>query len=81
MGRERVIGFHRDLPPFKARRMDWRRFPDLVRRRSLKAPAVQPLPPLLEATTSGGGEKEGKSAAWQVNPDLFRTRISPDRIP
>ena len=31
---EEIIGFHDNLAPFRARRMDWRRLPVLVQRRS-----------------------------------------------
>jgi hypothetical protein len=46
LGDEEIIGFHRRLPPFKARRMDWRRFPTLVQRRHLPAPQLETLPEL-----------------------------------
>ncbi|MCA1600931.1 MAG: type IV secretory system conjugative DNA transfer family protein [Acidobacteria bacterium] len=32
---EEIIGFHRRLPAFKAKRMDWRRFPILTQRQSI----------------------------------------------
>jgi len=41
-----VIGFHRALPPFKLRRMDWRDHPMLQKRRSVPAPALPTLAPL-----------------------------------
>lgn len=43
---EEIIGFHRRLPPFRARRMDWRRFPILQQRRLLSAPRLTALPEL-----------------------------------
>lgn len=41
-----IIGFHRRLPPFRGRRIDWRRFPELIQRRSIPAPTLSPLPPV-----------------------------------
>jgi type IV secretory pathway TraG/TraD family ATPase VirD4 len=35
---EDIIGFHRRLPPFLAKRMDWRRFPILLKRQVLPPP-------------------------------------------
>lgn len=41
-----IIGFHRDLPPFRLERCDWRKHPVLQERRKIPAPALQTLPPL-----------------------------------
>lgn len=38
-----VMGFHRSLPPFKLRRMDWRLHPLLQKRRSATAPELPAL--------------------------------------
>jgi type IV secretory pathway TraG/TraD family ATPase VirD4 len=43
---EEIIGFHRLLPPFKARRMDWREHPILTNRHGLTPPLLAKLPPL-----------------------------------
>jgi type IV secretion system protein VirD4 len=43
---EDIIGFHRRLPPFQAKRMDWRRFPTLIQRHNLPPPTLPPLPKL-----------------------------------
>src|SRR5439155_18076300 len=48
LGHEDVLIFHSNLPPFKARRLDWRRFPLLAHRRALPPPQLVPLPALLE---------------------------------
>jgi type IV secretory pathway TraG/TraD family ATPase VirD4 len=56
LGDEDIIGFHRRLPPFKARRMDWRRFPVLVQRH-----AIFPLNFLLYLSLrTGEGVLSGK---------------------
>lgn len=39
-----IIGFHRNLPPFKIRRVEWWRHPILKLRRAIPAPALLPLP-------------------------------------
>ena len=41
---EEVIGFRNKLRPFRLRRLDWRRFPELVKRASMKPPVVPNLP-------------------------------------
>jgi type IV secretory pathway TraG/TraD family ATPase VirD4 len=41
---EDIIGFHRSLPPFRAKRMDWRHFPDLAQRVGIEPPSLSPLP-------------------------------------
>jgi type IV secretory pathway TraG/TraD family ATPase VirD4 len=43
---EDIVGFHRDLPPFRATRMDWRRFPHLVERTKMPPPQLARLPEL-----------------------------------
>jgi hypothetical protein len=44
MGDDAIIGFHRNLPPFKARRMDWRLFPEFRARQHVPPPPVAALP-------------------------------------
>jgi type IV secretory pathway TraG/TraD family ATPase VirD4 len=41
---EEIIVFHRLLPPFRAKRMDWRHYPLLRKRRDLPPPTVLSLP-------------------------------------
>jgi type IV secretion system protein VirD4 len=43
---EQIIGFHRRLPPFKMRRVDWRHHPLFIKKRQLSAPTLSALPPL-----------------------------------
>lgn len=45
---EDIIGFHRLLPPFRVKRLDWRHFPLLRERYQLPAPPLPNLPPLTE---------------------------------
>ena len=56
-----IIGFHRNLPPFKIRRIEWWRHPILTQRRSIPAPALLPLPAIatiLPETTRSVPENE-----------------------
>lgn len=41
---EEIIGFHRKLPPFKAKRMDWRQSNLLKQRQRIPAPPLSELP-------------------------------------
>jgi hypothetical protein len=43
-----IIGIHRNLKPFRAKRMDWRQFPNLVARTKLPPPALARLAPVPE---------------------------------
>src|SRR5437667_7626491 len=45
---EEIIGFHRNLPPFKMKRIDWRTYPLFKQRRNMPAPQLSPLPDLAE---------------------------------
>jgi type IV secretion system protein VirD4 len=43
-----VLVWHRDYKPLKLKRMDWRAFDILRRRRSISLPELQPLPPITD---------------------------------
>ena len=45
-----IIVFHHNLPPFKARRMNWLEHPVLRQRQAKEPPALSPLPPLTPLT-------------------------------
>jgi type IV secretion system protein VirD4 len=64
---EEILGFHRRLPAFKAKRMDWRRFPLLEQRRRMPAPKLSALPRLenLPATAWRGREQLA-----YIDPDM-----------
>jgi type IV secretion system protein VirD4 len=61
---EDIIGFHRRLPPFQAKRMDWRRFPALAERRNTPPPRLPALPPLKPEAT-----QEERHASAYIDPD------------
>ncbi len=41
---EQIIGFHRRLPPFKMRRVDWRHNPEYIQKRQIPPPQLSALP-------------------------------------
>jgi hypothetical protein len=44
MGDSQIIGLHRDIPPFRAQRMNYLNFAHLLRRSKIPAPPVHQLP-------------------------------------
>jgi type IV secretion system protein VirD4 len=66
---EDIIGFVRALPPFRAKRMDFRRFKTLVKRRSIPAPQLSPLPPLDEQLPTIAVQSKGYPAGY-IDPDM-----------
>lgn len=48
---EQVIGFHRHLPPFRMKRVDWRHHPLFMKRRELVPPELAALPPVIPPAT------------------------------
>jgi type IV secretion system protein VirD4 len=72
LGDEEVIGFYRDLDPFRARRLDWRRFPTLSQRRSIPPPPLPILSPLDEHPPDRGWGSTKPESSWRLNPDLLR---------
>jgi hypothetical protein len=73
---EEVIGFRAGirLRPFKARRMDWRRFPILSQRSQIPPPELQPLPPITDIRLS-----EPQTLSSDIYPtdddDLFSVEL------
>jgi type IV secretory pathway TraG/TraD family ATPase VirD4 len=47
---EDVLAFHRNLPPMRLKRMDWRKTASLSRRHNMKPPALPALPPVTSLT-------------------------------
>jgi type IV secretory pathway TraG/TraD family ATPase VirD4 len=45
---EQIIGFHRRLPPFKMRRVDWRHHPKFIQKRQIPPPKLSALPRLSD---------------------------------
>jgi type IV secretory pathway TraG/TraD family ATPase VirD4 len=74
---DEIIGFHRNLPPFRARRMDWRGFPLLIERRSLPPPQLSALPSLDERLPDPPGRSTEQLTSWRLDPGLIRRRDQP----
>ena len=70
LGDEDVIGFHRRLPPFQAKRMDWRRFGVLARRRAIATPRLPGLPRLEERRAVG--RWKGAEQGAYIDPDMVQ---------
>jgi type IV secretory pathway TraG/TraD family ATPase VirD4 len=66
---EQIIGFHRQLPPFMAKRMDWRHFPDLVKRQAMPPPELSALPDLAESLPALRPQSNGQLNGF-INPDM-----------
>ena len=66
---EDILGFHRLLPPFRAKRMDWRTYPILVQRHGLPPPALAPLPQLTESFTGSAGQRTAQFSGY-IDPDM-----------
>jgi hypothetical protein len=67
---EDIIGFHRLLPPFKAKRIDWRNFPDLVQKQAIPAPRLAALPVLDERFAETVGQRTDRFPNGYIDPDL-----------
>jgi type IV secretory pathway TraG/TraD family ATPase VirD4 len=66
---EDIIGFHRNLPPFQARRMDWRHFPVLKERQAVPPPTLSMLPELAETLPALTPQSNGSLNGF-INPDI-----------
>ena len=66
---EEILGFHRRLPPFRAKRMDWRDFPLLTKRQRIPPPAPAVLPRLAENLPAAPWRRGGTWTAAYVDPD------------
>jgi type IV secretion system protein VirD4 len=66
---EQIIGFHRQLPPFRATRMDWRHFPVLKEQQAIPPPVLSPLPVLAETLPVVIPQSNGSLNGF-INPDM-----------
>jgi type IV secretion system protein VirD4 len=64
-----ILGFHRNLPPFMAHRMDWRRYPILRQRRALPPPQLSPLPALATQLPTLAGKSNGYPLGYLEDED------------
>jgi type IV secretory pathway TraG/TraD family ATPase VirD4 len=66
---EEIIGFHRKLPPFKAKRMDWRNSKLLRQRQQIPAPELLPLPEPEDRSQKLIWARDKKFADGYIDPD------------
>jgi len=66
---EDIIGFHRLLPPFRAKRMDWRNFPALTHRQAIPPPELSLLPELAEQLPALAAQSNGQPFGY-LDPDM-----------
>jgi len=69
---EEIIGFHRRLPAFKAKRMDWRRFPILAQRKRIPAPQLSSLPQLEDRLPVNAWHQAEQLASSYIDPDMIQ---------
>jgi type IV secretion system protein VirD4 len=69
---QQVIGFHRNLPPFRLTRMDWRKHALLKHRRTLPAPLLRTLP----AFTDSSVKMHNSMSQSYIDPDEARNSLS-----
>jgi type IV secretory pathway TraG/TraD family ATPase VirD4 len=67
---EDIIGFHRLLPPFRAKRMDWRHFPDLVQRQAMPPPELAALPTLDDTFANIALQRQKPFPNGYIDPDI-----------
>ena len=65
---EHIIGFHRRLPPFKVRRVDWRHHTEFIQRRRIPAPALPTLPQIAAIPLVNS---DAVAANAYVDPDML----------
>jgi type IV secretion system protein VirD4 len=65
-----TIGFHRLLPPFRAKRMDWRNYPSLMLRQEIPAPQLATLPDLTDSFFPPALERTQHFADGYIDPDM-----------
>jgi len=79
---QKIIAFHRNLPPIKMHRMDWRRYDILNKRHNLPIPTINPLPPvpqlaflpaLADISAPAGAENLDFQSEY-IDPDLLQSR-------
>ena len=66
---EDIIGFHRRLPPFMGKRMDWRKFQTIRQRHNLPPPILPSLP----NPETNMWRNPDRGAAIYLDPDRIGT--------
>jgi type IV secretion system protein VirD4 len=66
---DKIIGFHRRLPPIRMTRVDWRRHQTLIQRKNRPVPELPLLPPLAEIPMSTGTNETEQLEEGYLDPD------------
>jgi type IV secretory pathway TraG/TraD family ATPase VirD4 len=64
-----IIAFHSNYKPFRGKRMDWRAFPELVRRQALPPPPFAALPQVPEMLLPLRGRRQESWPRSAIDPD------------
>jgi len=72
MGDTDIIGFHRDTPPFRAKRMNYLNFPELVRRSKIAPPGVHTLPEVADIPDLTGQSETELTEFFDPDGDNIR---------
>lgn len=67
---EQVILFHRNLPPFRGKRMNPQHFPLLRQRRKMPPPQLPTLPELEKMPAENKEQTTPLSSPWRLSPEL-----------
>jgi type IV secretion system protein VirD4 len=68
---EEIIGFHRRLPPFQLKRVDWRANPLLTKRRSIPPPRLARLPELADILREHEEREAVHFSDGYIDPDML----------
>jgi len=69
---DEIIGFHRNIPPFQMKRIDWRHHRTLQHRRSMPAPQLPTLPQIADIPDMPEkGRMISPSFAAYIDPDML----------
>jgi type IV secretion system protein VirD4 len=69
LDQDEIIAFHSNRKPIRAKRMDWRSFPILKKRRAIIPPTLKPLPELDNNFFPSSEQKPEDTYNEYINPD------------
>jgi type IV secretory pathway TraG/TraD family ATPase VirD4 len=69
LDQDEIIAFHANRKPIRAKRMDWRTFSILKKRRAIAAPKPKPLPEVDYQIFNAFGQKTEETYNEYINPD------------
>jgi type IV secretory pathway TraG/TraD family ATPase VirD4 len=67
-----IIGFHRRLPPFKMRRVDWRSYPEFIQHRKIPPPILSVLP-AIETVSFANAQNNFFPTIGYIDPEMTVT--------